>query len=73
MNRWNVLINTVKNFMTYVSLLLIIALVGFISSFFMGNDNSLEKAAENFIDQEIEGKLHLPDGSVNIDLTPDNN
>lgn len=46
------------------------AVVGIASSRYLGPDNFIEQEAEQIIDKSIEYELHLPDGAVNIDLTP---
>lgn len=54
-------------------LLLILAVIatgGIVSQFFMGADNPLEEAAEEIIETQIEARLGLSDGSINIDLSP---
>lgn len=67
------LLVSAKGFMAYFVIILLIAIAGFISALIMGKDNAIEKAAENFIDQEVESKFHLPSGTVNVDLSPDEN
>lgn len=45
--------------------------IGISSSYIWGPDNTAEQMSEEFIDEIIEYQLNLPDGSVNIDLSPD--
>lgn len=44
--------------------------IGMISDHYLGPDNALEEDMEVVIDDLLEDELHLPDGSVNIDLSP---
>jgi len=55
-----------------ISLILgITIVVGIISSKYFGDDNAIEQGAEIIIDEVFESGLQLPDGSVNIDLSPE--
>lgn len=51
--------------------IIVCAMVGITSAIFLGKDNPVEQTAEIVIDETIENSLNLPDGSINIDLTPD--
>lgn len=44
--------------------------VAVISDKFLGPDNVIEEDLENIADTAIEAELHLPQGSINIDMSP---
>lgn len=46
-------------------------IIGFASIQFLGNDNPIEQVVENILDEEIERIMHLPEDSMNIDLSPE--
>jgi len=60
-----------KKFMITFAAIAIAALIGVLASYFMGPDSPVEQTVENVIDEVIEHELHLPDDSINIDLSPD--
>lgn len=59
-----------------ISILVIAAIIavsagiGFLSQVYLGPDNEIETFVEDTMDEAIEEGLNLPDGSVNIDLSP---
>lgn len=46
-------------------------IIGFASIQFLGKDNLIEQGVENIIEEEIERIMHLPEDSMNIDLSPE--
>lgn len=44
--------------------------VAFVSDKMLGPDNEAEEMAEAIADTAIETELHLPHGSINIDMSP---
>ena len=57
-----------KGVMIYIGIILVLAIAGFVSAYFYGT-NKFQKTVEIVLDEEIESKLHLPDKSINIDLS----
>lgn len=49
------------------------ALIGLAASYFIGPDNAVEQVAEKVIDEVIEKELHLPEGSIDVDLNINKN
>lgn len=46
------------------------AVIGIVSDKYLGDDNPVEHVSEEIIDEIAEKELNLPQGSVNIDLSP---
>lgn len=64
------LISSSKGVVFYIAFILLIACAGFLSVIFLGPHNQVETFFEKALDHEIEQKLNLAPGSVNIDLDP---
>ena len=55
----------------FLGIAIIIATVVGVFSFVSGNDdNPTEEAAEEVVESLVENALNLPDGTLNIDLSP---
>lgn len=51
-------------------IVVISAAIGFVSQRYMADDNFVEEFVEDSMDEAIEEGFHLPQHSVNIDLSP---
>lgn len=43
---------------------------GIVSHYFLGDDNAVEEATEEIIENQIEDTFKLPKNSLDIDFTP---
>lgn len=59
----------VATIIVVASILIVSIAVGMASKAYLGPDNPVEQISEEAIDEVIEDTLHLPNGSVNIDLS----
>jgi hypothetical protein len=57
--------------MIFIGTLILCSIIGYSSSLYFGKDNPIEQEAEDIIDMEIQRLMHLPDGSIDVDLTPE--
>jgi hypothetical protein len=47
-----------------------VAALGIGSQFVLGDDNHVEEMAEEYVEDHIEEKFNLEDGTINLDFSP---
>jgi len=53
-----------------IVVIIVAAMVGYVSSKRLGHDNAVEEVSEAIIEDSIEAGFKLPKDSITIDLTP---
>jgi hypothetical protein len=62
--------NYIGGFANLAVMVVICLAVGYLSHFFLGDDNPIEQSMENVVDTSVEKEFHLPLNTINVDLSP---